>query len=152
MDLRSILKCIKFGQLLPPETKDNGNFVGNTYFDTLGLVATLVLFNIGAGDIAIGSTAEGTPPYLEECDTYNGSYTAITGAALTAVIAADDDGKQCAIALDLTKSHKRYLAVNAPHSGDGTVGGILQITVLGFPSDQLPKNAAGMGLKEFIEA
>jgi hypothetical protein len=147
-----MLTSIKFGQLLPPETKDNGNFVGNSYFDTLGLATALVLFNVGAGDIAIGSTAEGTPPYLEECDTYNGSYTAITGAALSAVIAADDDGKQIAIALDLTKNHKRYLAVNAPHSGDGTVGGSLQITRLGFPSDQMPKSAAEMGLKELIEA
>jgi len=146
-----MLKSIKFGQLLPPETKDNGNFVGNTYFDTLGLAAALVLFNVGAGDIAIGSTAEGTPPYLEECDTPGGAYTKITSSDLAAVIAADDDGKQIAIALDLAKSHKRYLAVNAPHSGDGTVGGILQITVLGFPSDQFPKSAAEMGLKELIQ-
>jgi len=150
--LKSTLKHIKVGQLLPPEVKDNGDFTGNTYFDTAGLAEVLVLFNVGAGDIAIGSTAENAAPYLEECDTAGGSYTAITGAALSAVIGATDDSKIFGIHVDLTKTHKRYLRANAPHSGDGTNGGMLQITVLGFPAEVLPNSAAQMGLSELIQA
>jgi len=151
MDLRSFAKRIKFGQLLPPELKNNGAFTGNTYFDTLGLGALLVLINNGAGDAAVGSTLSTTPPLLEECDTTGGSYTAITGAALAAVISATDDNKQYGIFVDLTKTHKRYIRVQAPTAANATAA-LLQITALGFPADTLPKSAAEAGLTELIEA
>ena len=152
MDVKNMLKHIKFGQLLPPQLKDNGDFADNTYFDTQGLAAAMVLLNVGTLDIAIGSTAEDAAPFLEECDTVDGTYTAISGAALAAVIGATDDNKMYGISVDLTKTHKRYLRVNAPHSGDGTAGANLGIIALGFPADVLPKSASEMGLEEFIEA
>lgn len=152
MDLRAILKSLKFFQLLPTEKfKNNGAFGGNTYADTLGLSAILFLLDIGTTDVIVGSTDTSTPPYVEECDTTGGSYTAVTGAALAAVIAATGDSKLRGIFIDLSKTHKRYMKVNAPTAGNST-GANLSIHAIGFPSDQLPKNATEMGLAELIEA
>jgi len=67
------------------------------------------------------------------------------------VISATDDNKVYGIYVDLTKTHKRYIKVQAPHAGNATAA-ILQITALGFPADVLPKSAAEMGLTELIEA
>ena len=152
MDLKSILKHAKYGELVPPQLKDNGDFAGNTYFDTQGLAAVLALLHVGALDIAVGSTAEDAAPFLEECDIVDGTYTAITGAALSAVISATDDNKLFGIHVDLTKTHKRYLRINAPHSGDGTAGANLSAIAIGFPADVMPNSAAAMGLEELIEA
>lgn len=152
MDLRAILKALKFCNLLYPELKDDGDFTNNNYFDTLGLSGLLVVFQLGAIDIGFGSTAETTPPLVEECDTAGGTYTAITGAALSACPGASDDGKLYGIFIDLVKSHKRYIRIQAPHAGDGTAGVAASAMGIGFPSDQMPRNAAGMGLAELIEA
>jgi len=151
MDLRSMLKHIKTGLCLPPELKNNGSFTGNTYFDTLGLSGVIFLIGTGVTDAAIGSTAESTPPLVEECDTTNGSYTAVTSAAMAAVIPATAS-KMNGIFVDLTKKHKRYMQVQAPHSANGTTGANLCIMAIGFPSSQMPNSAAEMGLVEFIEA
>jgi len=152
MDLRAILKALKFCNMLLPELKDNGDFTTNNYWDTLGLSGLLVILQIGAIDIGLGSTAETTPPLLEECDTTGGTYTAVTSAALSACPGASDDGKLYGIFVDLAKSHKRYIRLQAPHSGDGTLGVAASALGIGFPSDQMPRNAAGMGLAELIEA
>lgn len=152
MDLRAMLKTLKFTDLLPTEKfKNNGAFGGNTYFDTLGLSAALVLFQIGETDVIIGSTDTSTAPFIEECDTVDGTYTAVTDAELSAAIAVDGDSKLRGIFVDLTKSHKRYMRVNAPTAGNST-GANLGLLAIGFPSDQLPKNASEMGLAELIEA
>lgn len=152
MDLRAVLKMLKIGELVPPQLKDDGDFADNTYFDTLGLSAVLVLIHVGTLDAAIGSTAEGNAVKLEECDTTGGTYTDITDAALADAIAADEDNSFFGIFLDLSKSHKRYIQINAPHAGNGTNGANMSAIAIGFPSDQMPKNAAGMGLTELIEA
>jgi hypothetical protein len=152
MDLRSILKTLKFGPLIPPQLKDDGDFAGNTYFDTLGLSGLLVVMHVGTVDAAIGSTAEGNAVKLEECDTTDGTYTDITSAALADAIAATEDDSLFAIAVDLTRSHKRYIEITTPHAGDGTTGCNLSAIAIGFPSDESPRNAAGMGLAELIEA
>lgn len=152
MDLRAMLKALKFCNMVYPELKDNGAFTNNNYFDTLGLSGLLVLFATGAIDIGFGSDAASTPPKLEECDTAGGTYTAITGAALSAVIGASDDGKMYGIFVDLSKTHKRYIQVDDPTAGDGTAGVAMGVIGIGFPSDQMPHNAAGMGLAELIEA
>jgi len=152
MDIRSFLKHIKAGIMLPPQLKDNGDFAGNTYFDCQGLGALLVLIIVGTLDIAVGSTAEDAAPFLEECDTVDGTYTAVTGAALSAVIGATDDDKLFGISVDLSKTGKRYKRVNAPHSGDGTAGANMAIVALGFPAENIPNSAAEMGLEELIEA
>jgi len=152
MDLRAILKSLKVGIMLRPQLKDDGDFANNTYFDTQGLSALLVLFIVGDLDAAVGSTAEDAAPKIEECDTSGGTYADITGAALSAVIGATDDNKLYGIFLDLAKTHKRYVRVNAPHAGDGTNGANMAIIALGFPADTLPSNAAGMGLAELVSA
>lgn len=152
MDLRAILKALQFTLLTPPQLKDNGDFAGNTYADTLGLSAILFLITTGTMDIALGSTAETTAPLIEECDTVDGTYTAVTSAALADAIADTEDDSMFGIFVDLAKGHKRYMRVQAPHSGDGTVGVNACSHAIGFPSDQMPRNAAGMGLAELIEA
>lgn len=157
MDLRAILKAIKVKTNLPPQLADDGDFAGNTYTDTLGLSAILFLFHVGTTDVAtgdaIGSTAEGTAPLIEECDTTGGSYTAVTSAALADAIQYNEDDKVFGIFIDLAKTHKRYMRVQAPHTAAGAVNGSnLCIDSIGFPSDQMPKSAAEMGLEELIEA
>jgi len=157
MDLRAILKMLKFALVLPPQLKDDGDFAGNTYIDTLGMGAVLFLLAAGTTDVAsgdaIGSTAEGTAPKLEECDTAGGTYTAVTDAALADAIQYDEDDKLFGIFVDCARTHKRYMQVTAPHSAAGAVNGSnLCIIAIGFPSDQMPKTAAGMGLEELIEA
>ena len=140
--------------LLQPETKNNGDFTNNTYVDTLGFNFLRVLFITGVitASAPIGSTAEGTAPLVEECDTAGGSYTAVSGAALADAIADDEDGKLFAIDIDLTKSHKRYMKVQAPHVGDGTPGASLCITAQLWRPEIGPMNAAGQGLTEHITA
>jgi hypothetical protein len=152
MDLRAILKALKVKTLTPPQLKDDGDFLNNTYIDTLGLSGLLVLIITGTIDAALGSTAEGTAPLLEECDTTDGNYTAVTGAALADAIADTEDDSIFGIFVNLAKTHKRYMRVQAPHAGNGSAGVNACILTLGFPSDQMPKSAAEMGLAELVEA
>lgn len=152
MDARAILKALKFGLMVKPQLKDAGAFASNTYYDTLGLSAMLVLFAMGDTDIAVGSDDDSTPPKLEECDTTGGTYTAVSNAALSAVIADTDDSKLKAIFVDLSKTHKRYIQVDDPTAGDGTTGANMTVIAIGFPSDQMPSSAAEMGLEELVEA
>jgi hypothetical protein len=152
MDAKSILKHLKFGLCLPPQLKDNGNFDTNTYFDTAGLSGVMFLIIVGVTDAAIGSTAEGTAPLVEECDTTDGSYTAVTSAALADAISATEDSKLFAITVDLTKTHKRYMEVQAPHAADGTTGANAAIIAIGVPSGPVPTGYAAQGLTELIQA
>ena len=149
------IQNMKIGILTPPQIKNNGNFDTNTYIDTAGYDHLRVLFATGVITTSspIGSTAEGTAPLVEECDTTGGAYTAVTGAALADAIADDEDGSLFAIDIDLTKSHKRYMQVQAPHSGDGTPGAALCIIgILSKPRGAGPNSAALMGLTELITA
>jgi len=150
MDLRAILKMLKFKLCLPPILANGAAFAGNTYVDTQGLGAILFLLTTGTIAADIGSTAATTPPLIEECDTTDGSYTAVTNAELADVIAATEDDTLWGIYVDLTKSHKRYMQVQAPTAGTGAC--MLAIHAIGFPVDESPRNAAGMGLTELIEA
>lgn len=142
----------KLAILTPPQLKDDGNLAGNTYIDTAGWSHLRVLFIIGTVDAALGSTAEGTAPKIEQCDTTGGTYTDVADAALADAIAADEDDKLFAIDVDLTKSHKRYMQVNAPHAGDGTNGVNAAIIAILSRPDIGPKNAAEQGLEELISA
>ena len=151
MNLRTILKSLKMGIMVPPQLKDNGAFANNTYFDCQGLSGVLVLIIMGATDIAMGSDGASTPPKLEECDTTGGTYTAVTSAALATVIGAGDGTKLFGIFVDRTKTRKRYLQIDDPTAGDGTLGVNMGAIALGFPPEQMPTSAAEMGLEEFIE-
>lgn len=142
----------KVGILTPPQLKNNGDFDGNTYIDTQGFNHLRVLFIVGTVDEAIGSTAEGTAPKVEECDTTDGSYTDVSSATLADAISASEDDSLFAIDVDLVRSHKRYMQVNAPHAGSGTTGcnaaiiGILSRPEIG------PSSPASQGLAEHIKA
>ena len=148
------IQNMKMGILLQPETKNNGDFSNPTYIDTQGWAHLRVLFITGVitASAPIGSTAEGTAPLVEECDTTDGSYTDVTSAALADAIADSEDNKLFAIDVDLTKTHKRYMQVQAPHAGDGTPGASLAIIGILSRPERGPVNAAGQGLNELITA
>jgi|GEM_PF-730186 len=143
--------------MLRPQLKDDGDFANNAYVDTQRWGHLRVLFIVGDTDVAagdaIGSTAEGTAPKLEECDTSGGSYSDVSDAALTDAIQHDEDNKAFAIDVDLHKSHKRYMRVNAPHSAAGAVNGsnLCIIGILSEPQEG-PANAAEQGLTELVAA
>jgi hypothetical protein len=144
---------LKFALLTPPQLKDNGDLASNTYVDTAGFGHVRFLIATGAIDAALGSTAETAAPKIEECDTTGGSYTDVSGAALADAIADTEDSSLFAIDVDLTKSHKRYMQVNAPHAGDGTAGvTACIIAILSRPIGNTPATAAECGLAERIKA
>ncbi len=143
----------KYALLLPPQLKDDGDFAGNTYVDVAGWGCAEFIFLVGTVDIAIGSTAEGTAPKIEECDTTGGTYTDVTGAALADAIADDEDDSLFRIKVDLAKSHKRYMQVTAPHAGDGTNGANAAVLCrLSKPIGNGPVSATQRGLAEDIAA
>ncbi len=147
----------KIVTLTPPQLKDDGDFAGNTHVDTQSWNHLRILLIVGATDVAagdaIGSTAEGTAPLVEECDTTGGSYTAVPDAALANSIQYNEDDSRFAIDINLTKKHKRYMRVQAPHSAAGAVNGsnLCIIAILSRPAIG-PKDAAGQGLTEHIKA
>jgi len=148
---------MKMAILTPPQLKDNGDFTGNVYVDTQSWNHLRALLIVGTTDVAaadaIGSTAEATAPFVEECDTVGGAYAAVAGAALADAIQFDEDDKLFAIDVDLTKTHKRYMRVNAPHSAAGAVNGsnLAILAILSRP-DKGPGTAAEQGLAEHIKA
>ncbi len=136
---------------LRPQLKNNGAFANNTYWDRSGFSHERIEFIVGDTDVAVGSGDAATPPFVEECDTTGGSYSAVTGAALSAVIGATDDNKSFAIDVDLAKSHKRYGRVNAPTAGDAT-GANMTIIITLSRAAIAPRNAAEQGLAEHVKA
>lgn len=137
---------------LPPQLKDDGDFAGNAYVDTSGWGHVRFLLAVGTLDAAIGSTAEGNAPKVEECDTPGGSYSDVAGAVLADAIADDEDDSFFAIDVDLRKAHKRYMRVNAPHAGDGAVGANLCIIAILSDPQIAPDSATEQGLAEHISA
>jgi len=73
------IQNMKIGILTPPQIKNNGDFDTNTYIDTQGWSHLRVLFITGVitASAPIGSTAEGTAPLVEECDTTGGALAII---------------------------------------------------------------------------
>ena len=142
----------KLVNLVYPQLKDDGDLADQTYVDTQGWNHARFVIMLGNTDITLGSTAEGTAPKIEECDTSGGTYTDVSGAALADSCAADEDGGIFAIDVDLTKSHKRYMRFNALHAGDGTTGvNACAFCILSRP-DIGPKNATQQGLTELVAA
>lgn len=146
------LNAQKYEILLSPQLKDNGDFSSNGYVDTAGWNRVRFLFITGAIDAAIGSTAEGNAPKIEECDTSGGSYSDVDDAALADAIANDEDDSLFAIDVDLRKSHKRYMRVNTPHAGDGATGCYLAILAILSEPQVAPVSASERGFAEQIEA
>ena len=95
----------KVAILVPPQLDTTGAPASLTYMDTKGYGHLRVEFIICANDIA--TTAA---PALYECDTTDGTFTAITDAELAAAISATHDGTVSAIDVDLTNgTRKRYI-------------------------------------------
>jgi hypothetical protein len=139
--------------LVPPQLKDNGEFAGQTYVDTAGYGYAEFLLISGTLDAAIGTDDASTALALEECDTTDGTYSAVTGAALAAAIAATKDNMIKQIDVDLQDgTHKRYMQLNDPTAGDGTTGGnFCAICILSKPLTG-PASAAQRGLDEHVIA
>lgn len=142
---------MKFVQMCKPQLKDDGAFAGNTYVDTSGFAHLRVLIAAGDTDVAVGSTTAAAALKLEASDVVDSGYADIDNAALSDVIAADDDGKLFAIDIDLSKAHGLYIRVNAPTAADGTTGANLCIIgILSEPtSGYLPD---GSEFEELIKA
>jgi hypothetical protein len=140
--------------LLPPQLKNDGDFAGNAYIDTVQNGCRWghlrVEFLVGTVDAAIGSTAEGTAPLIEECDTTDGTYTDVTDAALGDAIGATEDDSIFAIDVGLMSEHKRYMQVQVPHAGAGTTGCNLAIAGILTKPDVTPDSATLAGLAEHI--
>lgn len=144
------IQNVKCGILTPPQLKDNGAFAGNTYIDTLGYDNLRVLFIVGTLDETIGSGTGGTAALqVQECDTTDGSYTDITGAATADAIAATEDDSLFAIDINL-HGCKRYVNVEAPTSADGTTGGNLAVIGILSRGETAPNTATEAGLAEWI--
>lgn len=136
--------------LVPPQLKDNGAPAGITYLDTAagGIGWSHLRCRIIIGTTDIATTAA---PKMQECDTTDGTYTDITGAALADAISDTEDDGVFAIDVDLTKSHKRYIKCLLT-MGDGTTG--TNLSVLGTLSrpTKTSGSAADAGLTELISA
>lgn len=146
------IQKMKFVEMMPPATANDGDFSGNTYVDTQGWDRLTVVIQTGSLAAAIGSTAEGTAPLVEECDTTGGSYTAVSGAALADAIGDGEDSQLHVIDIDLAKSHKRYMQVQAPHAGAGACyAGILGI-LSRSSSGAKGGSATDMGVDELVSA
>jgi hypothetical protein len=138
--------------LLPPQVKNNGAFLNNTYVDVSGWGHLRVEMIVGTTDVIIGSTDTSHAPKLEsDDDVAFGSAEDVEGAALAGVIAADDDNKVFAIDVDLRKSHERYYRVNAPTAGNATGANLCIIATLSDPQIG-PNSAAEQGLEELVQA
>ncbi|MBE0535001.1 MAG: hypothetical protein IH624_04965 [Phycisphaerae bacterium] len=144
------LELIKTTIMVPPQTVNNTTFADNAAVDTKGGSKLRVEMIVGATDVAIGSTLATTPPKIEECDTINGSYSDVEDAELSAVIGALDDDKIFAIEVDLAKTHKRYMRVQAPTAGDATGAFLCVLGRLYGPqiATGLP---ADLGLEELVQ-
>jgi hypothetical protein len=144
------LELIKTVVMVAPQTANNAAFANNTAIDTEGGSKLRVEMIVGATDVIIGSTDTAHAPKIEECDTVGGSYTDVTDAVLAAVIGALDDGKIFAIEVNLVKSHKRYMRVNAPTAGDAT-GAYLCILGRLYGQRIATGAAAEQGLEELVQ-
>lgn len=139
--------------LTPPQLKDDGDLADNTCVDVSGFAHARFLITTGTIDAALGSTTEATAVKVEECDTPEGTYTDVDDAELADAIAATEDDSMFCIDVDLRKSHKRYMRVNAPHAGDGTNGVNACIhCILSNPIGHAPGNATERGFAEQIKA
>ena len=145
------IEASKIVILVPPETKNNGAFTTNNYVDVSGFSDALFLFVVGATDVIIGWTDTSTPPLIEECDTAGGTYTAVSSAALSAVIGATDDNKIFGVFVDLRKTHKKYMRIKAPTAGDATGAAFCALCILSS-AKRAPEADAEAGFAERVFA
>ena len=138
-------KCT-FAQLIAPQAIVNGAAVSaSNYVDTVGYSYAQILALIGATDIAF------TLFRVTESDTYNGSYTAITGltfgtstgssGSTSALPAATADNTLRLFNIDL-KGRKRFLRLETT-VGSGSTGAYLAAVAVLCKDDVAPSTDAG---------
>lgn len=133
--------------LVPPQLKDNGAPASLTYLDTKGWSRLRVMIVTGVMDAATSAA-----PLLQDCDTTDGTFAAITDAALADAISATEDSKLFAIDVDMTNgSVKRYVKCLVT-AGDGTTGtNLCVLGILAKPTfDDHDGLATDAGLTELI--
>ncbi|MFA5187036.1 MAG: hypothetical protein WC551_11190 [Patescibacteria group bacterium] len=137
--------------LVPPQLKDNAAFASNTYVDTAGWGYVEFVLISGTMDADIGTDDATTAVSIEQCDTTDGTYAAVTNAALADVFDDAKDNKIKQIDIDLSNgTYKRYMELNTPTAGDGTTGcNFCAIAILSKPIDG-PATAAERGLDEHV--
>lgn len=144
------LQALTFASLVKPQGVDNTVFADNSPVDTRGLLELAFLVHAGDLAAAVGSTSAASAIKVEECDDEDGSYSDVSNATLADAIAADEDSGLFLIVVDLMKSHKRFMRLNAPTAGDGAgTSSYLSAVAIGVPS-RTPIDATDAGLTEFI--
>ena len=144
----------KWGVLFSPQVADGAAFAANGYIDTLGYGYLEVIIQTGTLADTIGTTTASTAIVLEECETYNGSYTEIAAAVLAAAIAADQDDKLYKIDINLmNRTNKRYMRIKAPTAGATGAGAYASaLARLSMPQGVAPSTATERGFVENILA
>ncbi len=144
----------KWKLLVAPQVADGALFASNGYIDTLGFGYAEFVIALGAMADTVGTTGATTAPVIEECETYNGSYTEIAAAVLSTYIATTYANTLYKIDVNLqNRTNKRYMRVKAPYAGStgaGAYGAIL--ARLSKPQGVAPATATERGFTENILA
>jgi len=138
--MHTIFESMKIVAVCQPQLKDNGAATV-TYCDTKGFNHATFILNAGTIDAVLDAK-------LTECDTYNGQYADIAGAAITQ-IAANGDDRIVAIEVKLT-GRKRFLQPVIT-SGDGVNGALVAANIILSRAEASPANAAAAGLAELLK-
>lgn len=146
----NLLQKLFFFAAVPPEAQDDGPLTNNAV-DTLGLKELGFLISAGDLQAAVGSGDDSTALRLEQAEEAGGSYADVPGSALSAPIGADKDGKLFFIAVDLAKTHRRFIRVKNPTVGDGAGDSLVSIIALAVPA-WTPQDAADAGCEERVLA
>jgi len=115
----NVLQSAKFGLALNPQSI-NGTDTDGTAIDTAGYNYLNVLFLLGA------TTADMDNLSIKECDTSGGTYAVITGTAMTAPTATDDN-KIWQWGIALGGARKRYIKIRCDPGAAATLVGAVAI-------------------------
>ena len=108
---------------LPPQSI-NGTDTNGTAIDTAGYSYASIFFLYGA------STVDMEHLEIQECETSGGSYTAISGSAMT-VPTSTDDNKVWQWGINLGGTRMRYLKIRVDPGAAATLVGALAILTKG---------------------
>lgn len=92
----TLTDSVDFTQLLPPASRNAGAATGTTYADMAGFEGGVVLIDVGA----LGSSATLDVQVKQATDSSGTSSKALTGAALTQLTQASNDGSNKLYAIE----------------------------------------------------
>ena len=135
----------EYAVLVPPQLIDNGAPAGITYTDMKDAYHATFILTLGTTDVA--TTAA---PKVQECDTTDGTYNDVTGAALADAPAAGEDDTNFVINVDLRKlpSPKRYMKLLLT-AGNGTTGTNMSVICI-KKKNKGAENATDAGVTELV--